>query len=136
MRRSGMADEDRVSVVARITARRGMEEQLREETEALVKPTRSEAGCLNYDLHQSIEEPWLLFFYENWRSRQDLDEHLKKPHIIEWLEKTENLREGLEIERLKMVSTPNVGTAGILKLLLLRLRETFPLRPLQRIFGR
>ncbi len=131
-----MADKDRVSVVALIKARSGMEEQLREETEALVKPTRSEAGCLNYDLHQDMCDPSLLIFYENWRSRQDFCEHLNKPYIKEYLEKTENLREYIDIKSLKMVSTPNVGTGGILTLLLRRLLEIFPLGLLRRIFAR
>jgi len=114
-----------------------MEDQLREETEALVGPTRSEAGCLNYDLHQGMGDPSLLIFYENWRSQQDLEEHLKKPYIKEWFEKTERLREGeVEIKWLKMVSTPNAGTAGILTLLLLLLREASSGWPLQRIFAR
>src|SRR5215211_4426603 len=100
-----MADKDRVSVVALIKARSGMEEQLREETQALVKPTRSEVGCLNFDLHQDRYDPSLLIFYENWRSQQDFEEHLKKPYITEWFEKTERHREGeVEIKRLKMVS--------------------------------
>jgi len=131
-----MADKDRVSVVALIKARSGMEEQLREETQALVKPTRSEVGCLNYDLHQDRCDPLLLIFYENWRSQQDFEEHLNKPYIKEYLEKTENIREYLDIKSLKMVSPPNAGTAGILTLLLLRLREVFPLRLLHRIFAR
>ena len=131
-----MANEDRVSVVALIKARSGSEEQLREKTEALVKPTRSEAGCLNYDLHQDRSDPSLLIFYENWRSLQDFCEHLNKPYITEYLEKTENLREYIDIKSLKMVSTPNAGTGGILTLLLLRLREVFPLRLLHRIFAR
>lgn len=108
-----MADEDRVTVVARIKAREGMEEQLREETEALVQPTRSEEGCLNYDLHQGTEDPSVLVFYENWRSQQDLDEHLEQPYLKEWLEKTEDLAEGeVEIMVLQMVSPPSPGMAG------------------------
>jgi len=39
---------------------------------ALVEPTRGEAGCLTYDLHQSLENAEIWFVYENWRSMQDL----------------------------------------------------------------
>ncbi len=53
--------------------------------------TRSEEGCLNYDLHQGTDEPSLLVLYENRRSQQDLDEHLEKPYIAEYIEKLRDL---------------------------------------------
>ena len=104
-------DENQVSVVARIKAREGKEDELREETLKLIEPTRSEEGCLNYDLHQGTEDPSIFFFYENWRSQQDLDEHLEMPYLKEYAEKLEDLGE-LEINTLKMISAPSEGTAG------------------------
>ena len=44
-----------------------------------VAPTRAEAGSVEYHLHISDADPNLFFFYENWRSRKDLDEHLETP---------------------------------------------------------
>ncbi len=38
---------------------------------ALVKPTRLEAGCLNYDLHRSVDDADVWFVYENWLSPED-----------------------------------------------------------------
>jgi quinol monooxygenase YgiN len=35
---------------------------------ALVEPGRLEAGCLNYDLHRSVDDADVWFVYENWRS--------------------------------------------------------------------
>lgn len=106
-----MADEAVVSVVARLKANDGMEGRLKEEASKLVEPTRSEEGCLNYDLHQGIEDPTVFFFYENWRSQQDLDEHLEMPYLQEFAQKLEDIGE-LEITTLHMVSPPNEGTAG------------------------
>lgn len=74
---------------------------MREETLKLVEPTRSEEDCLNYDLHQGIDDPSLLFFYENWRSQQDLDEHLEQPYIAEYIEKLGDLGQ-IEITTLRM----------------------------------
>src|ERR1700729_3676141 len=44
-----------------------------------VKPTRAEEGCVEYHLHVSDDDPNKFFFYENWRSKPDLDVHLKTP---------------------------------------------------------
>ncbi len=105
-----MADEQ-VSVVARLKAREGLEDRMREELLSLVEPTRKEEGCLNYDLHQGTEDPSLFYFYENWTSQQDLDEHLQMPYVQEFAQKLDDLGE-LEIMTLRMVSPPDAGTAG------------------------
>jgi quinol monooxygenase YgiN len=38
-----------------------------------VEPTRAEAGCVEYHLHVSNDDPNLFIFYENWQSRPELD---------------------------------------------------------------
>lgn len=70
-----------VTVVARLTARGGMEEELRNELLSLVEPTRSEAGCINYDLHQVIEDRAVFVFHENWQSMAHLEKHRESPHL-------------------------------------------------------
>lgn len=42
-----------------------------------VKPTRAEEGCVEYHLHVSDDDPNKFIFYENWRSKPDLDVHLE-----------------------------------------------------------
>jgi quinol monooxygenase YgiN len=81
-----MADK-KVTVVARIRAKKGMEEKVKQELLALVGPTRSEKGCINYDLHQSVENKSLFMFYENWVSKSDLDKHLEMPYMKSHMEK-------------------------------------------------
>jgi len=83
----------RVTVIARIKAKEGMEEKVRQELMALVRPTRSEAGCINYDLHQSMDNKCLFLFYENWVSKDDLDRHLEMPYLKAWREKAKDLLE-------------------------------------------
>lgn len=94
-----------LTVVARIRAKAGLEEQVREALLALVAPTRAETGCLNYDLHQSQDDPGLFLFYENWRSRQDLEAHLQTPHLQQFLARApELLAEPVEITYWDMLS--------------------------------
>ncbi|HYQ59895.1 MAG TPA: putative quinol monooxygenase [Desulfatiglandales bacterium] len=85
-----MADHQ-VTVVAQIRAKDGMEEQVKQELMKLVGPTRSETGCINYDLHQSTENESLFMFYENWASKKDLDEHARTPHMKAHLQKAREL---------------------------------------------
>lgn len=57
-----------LTIVAKIKAQPGAESIVRQALRQLIPPTLAEAGCLNYDLHRSIEDPTLFLFYENWDS--------------------------------------------------------------------
>ena len=70
-----------VTVVATFQARPGKESDLRAALIGLLEPTRRESGCLNYDVHQSTEEPGKFLFHENWASKAALDAHLQSAHI-------------------------------------------------------
>jgi quinol monooxygenase YgiN len=94
-----------VSVVARVRARRGMEREVRRACLALVAPSRAEQGCINYDLHQSEDDPCLFMFYENWESREDLERHLATAHALLFDETTDGmLAEEEEITFWEMIS--------------------------------
>lgn len=70
-----------VTVLARFKAQKGKHDQVKQALLSLIPPTRSEPGCINYDLHQSPDDPCLFMFHENWASRTDLDKHLQTPHV-------------------------------------------------------
>ncbi len=70
-----------LTVIARINAKPGKETQVRTELLSLTAPSRKDAGCINYDLHQAADNPALFMFHENWASKAHLDQHLKKPDL-------------------------------------------------------
>ena len=78
-----MADSP-VTVIARLKAKPGAQARVRQELMGLLTPTRSEKGCINYDLHQSQADDSLFMFHENWASQEDLDRHLQAPHLKRW----------------------------------------------------
>jgi quinol monooxygenase YgiN len=97
--------EKKVTVLARFKAKKGMEDKLRDAIMACVAPTRAEAGCINYDLHQMTDDRGDLILYENWRSKQDLDEHLETPYLQELKAKAGELcSEPIEITLWEMIS--------------------------------
>jgi quinol monooxygenase YgiN len=99
--------EMKVTVLARFKAKDGMEEQLKQAIMACVEPTRAEAGCINYDLHQLADDRGKLVLYENWRSKEDLDVHLEMPYLRELKAKAGELcSEPIEITLWEMVSKP------------------------------
>jgi quinol monooxygenase YgiN len=99
--------DEKLTVVAYIKAKPGQAEAVQEALMALIEPTRNEPACINYDLHRSNTDPDLFMFYENWRSKEDLDAHLETPHLTAFKAKAgELLAEPLKVELFTMNSEP------------------------------
>ena len=99
-----MANE-KITVVARIKAKGGMEEAVRQELMSLISPSRADDGCINYDLHQATDDKSIFLFYENWSNKNNLDKHSKTPHFKSFFEKAESmLAEPIDITLWEMIS--------------------------------
>ena len=81
----------KVTVFALVKAKPGMEEAVKQERSALGGPTRTEEGCINYDLHQSLDHKGHFRFYENWTSKELLDRHLQSAHVQRFIAKADGL---------------------------------------------
>jgi quinol monooxygenase YgiN len=79
--------------VWRIGRRRkpGLAEKVKQELSALVAPTLVEEGCINYDLHQSLDRAEHFRFYENWTSKEHLDRHLQSAHVKRFIANADQL---------------------------------------------
>ena len=80
-----------ITLLATVQARPGKEKELRDALLGLVAATRKEAGCLDYDLHVSAQDPGKFLFHENWASQADIDAHMKSPHVQAMLPRVDEL---------------------------------------------
>jgi len=80
-----------VTLNAHIEAKEGKEELLTAALLALIAPSRAEAACINYDLHQDPEHKGHFMFYENWASQEGLEKHLQMPYMQAFLAQTDEL---------------------------------------------
>jgi quinol monooxygenase YgiN len=83
-----------LTVVARVRSKGGQEARLRQELQRLVAPTRAEAGCLRYDLHESTTQPGWFLLYETWKSQADLDAHFQTPYLKAFFQMAPELTDG------------------------------------------
>lgn len=96
---------EQVTIIATLKAKPGRSEELGKRLLALVQPTRAEAGCISYDLHRSTEDRDLWMFYENWRSKADLDAHIQTPYLQALIKDVPELTvDGLKIHYFSMES--------------------------------
>ena len=70
-----------VHVIARVRAKAGKEEALKNILSALVPPSRRELACFQYDLLQSSSDPREFCFVERWESQLALDKHAASEHV-------------------------------------------------------
>jgi quinol monooxygenase YgiN len=74
-----------LDVVAVLKAKPGSEQIVRAALRDLVEPTRGEAGCVSYELFDSLVDPTTFVTVERWLSQADLDAHMSTPHVAQAL---------------------------------------------------
>ncbi len=92
-----------LTIVADIRVRPDRVEQAKAELLKLVAPTRAEAGCLQYDLHQDTDDPAHFLFFENWETRELWRAHMESDHIAAFRAATEGAIESVALSEMTKV---------------------------------
>ncbi len=79
----------KLTIIANITAKEGKIDLVKSELKKLIDVTRAEDGCINYDLHQDIQNPAHFMFYENWETRELWEKHMGNQHLKDYLAATD-----------------------------------------------
>lgn len=96
-----------LTIVARIQAKPGMEQQMKEDLLSLLAPTRAEAGCVTFDLLEDTKDSSHFILYENWKSQAALDAHFQTPYVKQVLQAYEvTLAKPIEALILKKIELP------------------------------
>ena len=70
-----------IDVVATIPLRADAAEAAKPHLLELAAATEAEDGCLSYVLYESQATPGLFITVERWRAQEDLDAHVRTPHV-------------------------------------------------------
>lgn len=93
-----------LTIVARIEAKPEHIKRVKTALLKLIEPTRKEAGCLQYDLHQDNENPEVFVFYENWQSRALWQTHMNNDHLRRYMEETEGAVTSFTLNEMSKIS--------------------------------
>ena len=80
-----------VRVVAHVTSQPDKVEEVKTILQGLVGKTRTEKGCISYQLFQNKLDPGDFVFIEEWASDDALNTHLGTPHLQEAFSKVVSL---------------------------------------------
>lgn len=99
-----------VKIVATLTPFPEHIPAIRKAAQTMVPLTHQEAGCLQYDLHESRAIPDVrelanegavsFVFIERWKSEEDLVKHVAMPYHDDFLEILHGKLESLNVQRL------------------------------------
>lgn len=94
------------AVVARVQAKPGKEQALREATLPLIAKVRAEPHNLVYFLQEDREKPGHFIFYEIFASQADFEAHNASPHVQAWFAKLPELADGgVQVTRMEILGS-------------------------------
>ena len=93
-----------IRVVATIVAKKEFRAKVTEALLDVIEPSRQEVGCLQYELHQDLDNDGTFVFYERWASEDALNQHNKTEHFQHFARSLEGKLEELTIRRLKSLA--------------------------------
>ena len=93
-----------LTIIARIQAKAEKIDFIKSEVVKLIKPTRKENGCIQYDLLQDNEKLEVFVFYERWESIELWQEHMQSDHLKAFVGSTESALAGLDVSQMTLVS--------------------------------
>lgn len=82
-----------IKVIAKLTIKEDMVEELKTLVPGLVEETRKEEGCLSYQLFQDLKNKKVLTFIEDWESMEALQQHMNSKHFQDAMPKIAELQE-------------------------------------------
>lgn len=93
------------TIIGTVVAKPEKRDELMRILAAQVAPTRAEPGCINYDFHCDKADPNIFVFYENFVSKEALEDHLKMLHLEPLMDRMDELlAEPVNIRHLEMLS--------------------------------
>ncbi len=84
-------NDEKIVLIARLKVKAESVEELKAAALKFVADSRNEAGNINYDTHQSIEDETLFFWHETWTNKAALDEHFATTFFGEFFKTVEEI---------------------------------------------
>ncbi|MFD9625486.1 putative quinol monooxygenase [Peribacillus muralis] len=92
-----------ITINAILKAKPDRESLLLEELKKMVHPSCNEEGCIDYKLHQSLQDSGTFVFYETWENEEALRLHMETDHYKSYRKNIANLLDVREVYRLEEV---------------------------------
>lgn len=93
---------DPIIITAILKPKENMADRLLVELNKVQEASQAEAGCINYVLHQSIEDDTFVL-HETWKDQDALESHVASLHYQEYRSNIADLVSEREVYKLKAI---------------------------------
>ncbi len=90
-------------IVANIKASSDKIDLVKSALEKLIPITRTEPGCIQYDLHQDNDNPEHFMFYETWETRKLWQTHMNAQHLKDYMSATEGAIDDFTLNEMTII---------------------------------
>ena len=80
-----------ITIVAHMAVADGTAAEILAAAEPFISRTRAEPGCLDFRLHQAVDDPTAFVWYETFADRAAVDAHVSSAHVAGWFALLERL---------------------------------------------
>jgi len=93
----------KITVVAKVVAKKVAVGAVKTELLKLIVPTRKESGCIEYRLHQDNQDPAVFIFYENWEDAASLEKHINTDHYKAYVRAVSEMIDEKVVNKMTMI---------------------------------
>ncbi len=98
-------NDEKIVIVARLKVQENAVDETKKAALGIVADSRAEKGCVNYDIHQAIDDPTVFIWHETWANKAAIDEHFEKSFFKEFFAAVEGFAaEPPQITLTKMIT--------------------------------
>ncbi len=98
-------NDKKIVLIAQLKVKKGNEDEAKQAALAIVADSRREAGCINYDFHQAIDDSTIFVWHETWANKSALEAHGKTEHFKQFSAAVKDITdEPLQLTLTKMIS--------------------------------
>jgi quinol monooxygenase YgiN len=91
-----------IIITAILKPKEGFQEQLLSELKKVQAASREEAGCIKYNLHQSVGD-YTFVLYEVWKDNEAVEHHIQSSHYKEYRDNISDIVSTREVYKMKTI---------------------------------
>ena len=101
-------NDEKIVLVARLKVKEDSIEEAKKAALEIVADSRAEAGNINYDVHQAIDDRTVFVWHETWANKAAIDEHFETQFFKDFFAKVEKFAaEPPQMTLTKMITEKN-----------------------------
>ena len=76
--------DNKIVCIAEFIAKEDKINELKAALNSLLKPTKNEEGCVSYELHQALDNPYKFTMIEKYKDQAAFDFHINQPYLLQF----------------------------------------------------